>query len=169
MAKVLVTGMSGAGKSSAIVALETRGHRAVDTDTDEWSEWVTLPDGTRDWIWRAGAVCRLLAAPGAGHLFVSGCKTNQGRFYPRFDRIVLLTAPVEVLVARIRHRRTNPYGQRPEELAAILHHVATVEPLLRATATDVIDAAVPLDRVAAALERIAHEADGACGSAQRDR
>ena len=42
--KVLVTGMSGTGKSTALQVLGERGHRVVDTDTDEWSHWVTLPD-----------------------------------------------------------------------------------------------------------------------------
>jgi dephospho-CoA kinase len=43
MPKVLVTGMSGTGKSAALQALGERGHRVVDTDTDQWSHWVTHP------------------------------------------------------------------------------------------------------------------------------
>ncbi len=89
MAKVLVTGMSGTGKSAALRVLAERGHRVVDTDTAEWSRWVTLADGTRDWIWREDAMTSLLAGHTAGHLFVAGCKTNQGRFYPCFDQVVL--------------------------------------------------------------------------------
>jgi dephospho-CoA kinase len=45
MPKVLVTGMSGTGKSTALRALGERGHRVVDTDTDQWSYWVTSADG----------------------------------------------------------------------------------------------------------------------------
>ncbi len=51
MPKVLVTGMSGTGKSAALQVLGERGHRVVDTDTGEWSHWVTSPDGSPDWIW----------------------------------------------------------------------------------------------------------------------
>lgn len=40
MAKVLVTGISGTGKSAALLALGERGHRVVDTDTDQWCRWV---------------------------------------------------------------------------------------------------------------------------------
>ncbi|MGH3840656.1 MAG: hypothetical protein ACRDS0_04290 [Pseudonocardiaceae bacterium] len=47
MVRVLVTGMSGTGKSTALRALGQRGHRVVDTDSDEWCYWVTLPDGSR--------------------------------------------------------------------------------------------------------------------------
>ena len=35
---VLVTGMSGTGKSTALVELARRGHRVVDTDYGGWTE-----------------------------------------------------------------------------------------------------------------------------------
>jgi len=38
----VVIGNAGTGKSTLIRELATRGSRAVDTDTDEWSEWVTV-------------------------------------------------------------------------------------------------------------------------------
>ena len=55
MRKVLVTGMSGTGKSAALQMPGERGHRVVDTDTDQYSHRVTLPDGSPDWIWREDA------------------------------------------------------------------------------------------------------------------
>jgi len=125
MAKVLVTGMSGTGKSTALQILAARGHRTVDTDTDRWSHWVRLADGSPDWIWREQAIADLLAGHDGGSLFVAGCKSNQGRFYPRFDHVVLLSAPADVLLARIARRTNNPYGKRPDERAAILRHLAT--------------------------------------------
>src|SRR3954469_24481110 len=155
MAKVLITGMSGTGKSTALRLLARRGHRTVDTDTDRWSRWVTLPDGSPDWIWREQAMTELLAGHTSGSLFVAGCKSNQGEFYPRFDHIVLLSAPADVLLARIASRTTNPYGKRPGERAAVLEHLATVQPRLRATATLEIDAAAPIDEVVRRLERLA--------------
>jgi dephospho-CoA kinase len=154
MPKVLITGMSGTGKSTAVEALNSRGHRAVDTDSDDWSHWVTQPDGSSDWVWREDAVAELLTGRTDGSLFVAGCKTNQGRFYPLFDHIVLLSAPAEVLVARIARRSGNPYGKRPEEQALILEHLAVVEPLLRATATLEIDATAPIEEVLRRLEEL---------------
>ncbi len=155
MAKILITGMSGTGKSTALRHLERRGHTTVDTDTDAWSRWVTLPDGSADWIWREQAITDLLSGHGEGHLFVAGCKTNQGRFYPLFDHVVLLSAPAQVLLARIAARTDNPYGKRDEERDAILEHLAVVEPLLRATATAQIDATAPIEQVVRQLEELA--------------
>jgi AAA domain len=152
MPKVLVTGMSGTGKSAALQMLGQRGHRVVDTDTDEWSCWVTLPDGSADWIWREDAMASLLASYEHGHLFVAGCKTNQGKFYPQFDHIALLSAPADTLLARITARTSNPYGKRPEERALILRYLAEVEPRLRATATTEIDASAPLSQIVQQLE-----------------
>jgi dephospho-CoA kinase len=152
MPKVLVTGMSGTGKSTAVQMLSERGHRVVDTDTDEWSHWITLPDGSADWIWREDAITSLLASHEHGHLFVAGCKTNQGKFYPQFDHVALLSAPPGILLARITTRISNPYGKRPEERALILQHLAEVEPRLRATATIEIDASAPISQVVQQLE-----------------
>lgn len=152
MPKVLVTGMSGTGKSAALQLLRQRGHRVVDTDTDEWSHWVTLPDGSADWIWREEAITSLLAGHQHGHLFVAGCKTNQGKFCPQFDHIVLLSAPADILLARITARTANPYGKRPDERALILRHLAEVEPRLRATATIEIDASAALSEIVQQLE-----------------
>jgi dephospho-CoA kinase len=154
MTKILVTGMSGTGKSAALRTLGERGHRVVDTDTDEWSEWVTLPDGSPDWIWREDAIAALLASHCHGHLFVAGCKTNQGKFYPRFDQVVLLSAPADVLLARIAARTSNPYGKDPAQRAEILRNLAEVEPRLRATATTEIDATAPLSDVVRQLEAL---------------
>jgi shikimate kinase len=164
MTRILLTGMSGVGKSTAIAALGERGHRAVDTDAEEWSLWETLPDGTRDWVWREEAIARLLADDDGGTLFLAGCRSNQGRFYAHLDAVVLLTAPVEVLLDRIARRDTNPYGKSDEERALVLDHVATVEPLLRRTATHVLDATAPVPAVVEQLEAIAAAA-GRPGSA----
>jgi dephospho-CoA kinase len=154
MPRVLVTGMSGTGKSTALQVLGQRGHRVVDTDTGQWSYGVTSPDGSPDWIWREEAITRLLASHQHGHLFVAGCKTNQGKFYPQFDHIALLSAPAEVLLARISARDNNPYGKRPEEQTLILHYLAEVEPRLRATATIEIDATAPISQVVQQLEAL---------------
>ncbi|UQN05289.1 AAA family ATPase [Deinococcus sp. QL22] len=136
MRRILITGMSGTGKSSVIEALAARGFAAIDTDSDEWCEWQTEGEAAEtDWIWRADRIEELLSAPHGTALFLSGCKSNQGQFYPYFDQIVLLSAPPEVMLERIAARTNNPYGKTEAEREQIVQHLNWVEPLLRARAT----------------------------------
>jgi adenylate kinase family enzyme len=150
MAIVLVTGMSGTGKSSALAELARRGHRVVDTDYDGWTD-----EAGPERVWREGRIAALLDEHRDGTLFISGCVPNQRKFYPRFDAVVLLSAPVDVILDRVATRETNDYGKSDAERDLIAHDLATVEPLLRAGATAELDAAAPLDEVVDALERIA--------------
>ena len=160
--RVLLTGMSGTGKSAVIRELAARGFKAIDTDSDEWSTFVDAdpprPTGDPDWVWREDRIQRLLSEEDADVLFISGCKTNQSKFYPQLDHIILLSAPAAALVERLATRTSNPYGKDPDELAEILTFVETVEPLLRRSATLEIDTSAPLDDVVEAI--IAHVRPG---------
>ena len=151
MRRILVTGMSGTGKSTALAELAQRGFRVVDTDDPPWSEWSESDGG---YLWREDLMTDLLAGDDGPTLYVSGTVSNQGRFYPRFDAVVLLSATAEVLLERIESRTTNDYGKAPEERALILEHIAEVEPLLRAGCTHEIDAAQPLGDVVERLVAI---------------
>lgn len=64
---------------------------------------------------REDLVQRLLAGDSGDVLFVSGCATNQVKSRSQFDHIILLSAPADVLIERLRSRTTNAYGKRPEE------------------------------------------------------
>ena len=152
---VLITGMSGAGKSTVLAELERRGHRAVDTDYDGWSVEEPEPDGGFRQLWREDRIDRLLDDHADGTLFISGTVENQGRFYPRFAAVVLLTAPPEVLLARVADRPGKTYGKSDRDRALIAEHIRTVEPLLRATATIEIDTRRPIAEIADRLEQIA--------------
>ena len=99
MKRVLITGMSGTGKSSLLDELAARGYRTVDTD---YGGYFQVIDGERRW--REDRISALLSsAPDEfpGVLFVQGTTRNQVLFYPCFDRIVLLSAPPEVLAERL--------------------------------------------------------------------
>jgi hypothetical protein len=89
----------------------------------------------------------LLDAPRVGHLFIAGTVAGQGNFYARFDAVVLLSAPVQVLLRRIASRTTNDFGTGSEDQKRIIGDVAAVEPLLRRRATLEVDARRPLDEV----------------------
>lgn len=157
MRKVLVTGMSGTGKSSALAELHRLGFQVVDTDEGEWTAWSDREGG---YVWREDLLTKLLAREEGPPLYVSGTVSNQGKFYPRFDAIVLLSAPADVLLHRIESRSTNPYGKTAEQRELILRHLAEVEPLLRRTCTHEIDAAQPLGVVVEQLARLGEPVRG---------
>jgi shikimate kinase len=143
--------MSGTGKSSALAALERRGFQVVDTDHGEWTEWSESEGG---YVWREDLMAALLRRADGPSLYVSGTVSNQGRFYDRFDAVVLLSAPADVLLSRIASRTTNPYGKSSEDRAVILSHLAEVEPRLRRTCTHEIDATQPLASVVEQLAEL---------------
>jgi shikimate kinase len=151
--RVLLTGMSGTGKSTVIAELAARGYKAIDTDYGNWHEWVTVA-GEPDWVWREDRIRDLLATEDAEVLFVSGTASNQGQFYRQFDHVVLLSAPTPVIVDRLATRTNNPYGKHPDELARVLGHIESVEPLLRRGATLEVDTSVPLDQVVETIVRL---------------
>jgi shikimate kinase len=161
--RILITGMSGTGKSAVIAELAARGHRAVDLDCEEYSEWVDVSDdeapGTpvepgRDWIWREDRVRELLdgAEP---VVFAGGCAANMGGFLERFDEVVLLHAPEAVVVSRLRTRPPGAHGSGPGEIERVLALTRTVEPLLARAATLELDTSAPLADVADAVGRLA--------------
>jgi dephospho-CoA kinase len=147
--RVLLTGMSGTGKSSVVRELVARGYKAVDTD-DGWC--APQPDGRQ--LWREDAVAALLAEEDTDVLFVAGCEENQVTFHAQFDHIVLLTAPLETLLERLATRTDNPYGKEPGELRRVLEDVETVEPRLRRAATHEIRTTPPLDEVVTTILRL---------------
>lgn len=74
MKRVLLTGMSGVGKSTVVGELEARGYKAIDTDNGGWSHWVDAETGRAapapeegeeawealDWVWREERMARVL-------------------------------------------------------------------------------------------------------------
>jgi len=159
--RMLLTGMSGVGKSTVIEELAARGYRAVDTDYGGLSELVSVPEDEptglgrgQDWAWQEDRIQDLLSADDTEVLFLGGTSPNQGKFYPLFDHVVLLTAPADVIVERLATRTTNPYGKRPEEVARVLGLPQTVEPVLRRGAGHVVDTNVPLAWVVAKVLRL---------------
>jgi len=156
MTAVLVTGMSGTGKSTVLAELARRGHRVVDTDDDGWSEDVPAAGGSgSEQLWREERIAALLSDGRDGPIFVSGCVANQGGFYPRFAAVVLLSVPEPLLLARVAARATNTFGKSDEERSRILSDLHQIEPLLRRGATAEIDTRIPVAEVADRVETIA--------------
>lgn len=143
MRRILITGMSAVGKSTVIEVLRRRGHKAVDLDSPEWSEYGHVNDDhatdpESEWLWREDRVDDLLSSEDADVLFVSGCARNQGQFYPLFDRVILLTASEAVTKGRLAARTNNEFGKTVEEVSKILTDKEEFEERLREGADVVI-------------------------------
>ena len=155
-----MTGMSGTGKSSALAELGRRGYRVVDTDDPGWREYreyVESSDEVRrgEWLWVEERMTGLLDSDDGRSLFVQACVRNQSKLYDRFNAVVLLSAPADVILDRIACRTTNNYGKTPVERAMILDDLDRVEPRLRASCTHELDASRPLADIVADLTAIA--------------
>ena len=107
-----------------------------------------------DWVWREDRIDDLLATEDVHILFLSGCAVNMGQFLPHFDHIILLSAPADTIVQRLKTRTNNDYGEHPDEVARVLALQRTVEPLLRKVATHEIDTWAPVDQVVATILRL---------------
>ena len=163
MTCVLVSGMSGTGKSSALAELGRRGYRVVDTDDPGWREYRESAESSDElhrgeWLWVEDRITELLDSDDGRSLFVQGCVRNQSKFYDRFNAVVLLSALADVILDRIARRTTNDYGKAPSERAMILDDLAKIEPLLREGCTHELDASRPLADIVADLTAIASRA-----------
>ena len=147
--RVLVTGMSGTGKSTLTRELRRRGYVAFDADDDAFSE----PRADGRWGWRMDAIAELLTQD-RELVFFAGCSEEQSLL--PFDYRVLLTIPRAMLIDRLRTRTENGYGRAGSELAQVLSDLEEVELLLRRSADLVLTTTEPppavADRLLKAIE-----------------
>jgi broad-specificity NMP kinase len=143
MNHVLITGMSGVGKTTVVEELRHRGFICIDMDEPGWS--FMDPDGHQHWD--VERLERVMNEAGNKRFFVSGCAEEQAALYHRFRAIILLSAPRQVMVERICSRSSNSYGQNPEEMARILADLDEIEPHLRERCTYEIETTAPVNDV----------------------
>lgn len=144
MTRILITGMSGTGKSTVLRLLQQLGFKTVETDETGWcvpedGDW-SQPDEM--WILDEARITALLDEHLDRHLFVSATRANQGTFYDRFEHVVVLRAPLNVMLTRVQSRSSNPFGSTIEQRRKIEFDTNETEPLLIRTADLVIDTSV---------------------------
>jgi broad-specificity NMP kinase len=160
---VLVSGISGSGKTSVCAALRERGHVAVEADWEGYCHWVDRSTGAvvtdppypvpPGWIKRFGWLIdserlqSLAEASTASIAFVCGHAENAEDVAPLFDRIVCLVIDEDTLRHRLATRTNNAFGKNPDELEVAVHRNAEVVAELQALGAVTIDAVRPLHEV----------------------
>lgn len=141
---VLITGMSGVGKTAVIEELRRRGYTCIDMDEAGWS----FMDCDGHQHWNVPRLEEVLSEASNGRIFVSGCAEEQAALYDSFSAIILLSAPRDVMVSRLQSRPGNSHGQYPTEMALIMADLEAIEPLLRARCTHELQTTIPVAEVA---------------------
>lgn len=137
MTIIFVTGLSGVGTSSALEQLEKQGYNVVDTDYGYMKEMESGEIEER--VWDEEKITLVLEKYKQSHLFISGCYSNQVKFYKHFDYVVLLKAELNVMLDRINKRTSNNYGKSPEERTEVIESYENVLPLLEKSSDIIID------------------------------
>ena len=168
MPTALITGSSGAGKTSVAAELARRGWRAIDTDIEPGLARWEGPDGAvverpkhpshewlavYRWAWDAARFEDLVAEVGPGWLVLCGNSSNATDFIERIDRIVLLEIDVATMLRRLdKDTRDNDFGAVGDTRDQLIRWLPGYQERLRAIGADVIDATGPLDAVVEAVE-----------------
>jgi len=62
-------------------------------------------------LWVEERIAGLRGSDDGRSLFVEGCVRNQSKFYDRFDAVVLLSAPADVILDRVAPERRPDTGR----------------------------------------------------------
>lgn len=145
--RILITGMSGVGKSTVVQALRGLGFVAIDMDEPGWASCDEFGHQRWDVLRLQEFMGRHLSEP----LFVSGCSEDQVALYQQFSKIILLTAPKSVIIQRLACRTGNSYGKQQAELGEVMRNLDEIEPFLRKSATHEIVTTQPINAVVEAI------------------
>jgi dephospho-CoA kinase len=162
---VLVTGISGAGKSSVCVELCRRGYEAHDVDLDDNAVWIDRESGhvspghasrsadsstwfeQHDWCVVPEKVAALAERARDRVVFLCGMTKNETDVAHLISRVVHLSIDADTVRRRVDARTTNDFGKAEHEMAAILDWHETAERDHRAAGAVIIDATQPLAQV----------------------
>jgi thymidylate kinase len=168
----LVTGVSGAGKSTVARRLAAAGHWAVSADGDDllcsWTDHTGRPArrpahpdaawlADHEWRWdpdRLDAILAHAATTGVPAAWVCGRADNAHRLLDRFDVVFLLDVDSDTAVARLSGPgRGNDFGRVGDTLTAALAGHGDFVRRWRARGAIPVDARSDLDAVVRELLR----------------
>lgn len=124
MPKVLLTGMSGVGKTTILNYLKAEGFLTVDLDSDGW---INYDIHEEDYLMDTTKITDFLRLYEKESIFLGGTTINQRDIYSYLDFVIALTAPTEIMRERIYKRDNNPFGKTEEEWSKIVNDKITFE------------------------------------------
>jgi broad-specificity NMP kinase len=160
--KILVTGVSGTGKTSVARALAAQGVMTVDMDLlSHWENKETKarvgwdPGSTDEWnaahTWVVDIEKLKAELLNDEHVVVAGHAANEDEYLPLFDKTFTLVCRPETIVKRIEQRTDNDFGKHPVEQERILEWHKSFDKYMEAKGAIPLDAERPIDEVVAEL------------------
>jgi hypothetical protein len=167
MSAVLITGMSGAGKSTIAGELARRGLASLDADGDpslarsvdldgNVVEDEAVPDfawlARHNWAWDPARLDELIRAAAPATLYVCGGAENELELAGRFTQVFLLELDEPTMLARLdAPSRDNDWGRIGDTREYLRRRLPLVQGRLRASGAIPIDARQPLTQVVDAI------------------
>jgi adenylate kinase family enzyme len=163
MSAVLITGCSGAGKTTIAPVLARRGLTAIDSDDDPLLARMVdaagnvvenepaAPDldwiSRHSWSWDPARLDGLIRAAAPATLYVCGGAANELELADRFSHMFLLEIDEPTLLARVDARQNNDWGRIGDTREHLRRFLPEYQARLRAFGVIPVDARQPLDQV----------------------
>jgi adenylate kinase family enzyme len=167
MSAVLITGMSGAGKSTIAEVLARRGLTSIDADNDPLLarsvdcdgnvvEDMSVPDfawlARHSWEWDPARLDELIRAAAPATLYVCGGADNELEMVDRFTAVFLLELDEPTMLARLdAPSRDNDWGRIGDTREYLRRKLPVIQDRLRASGAIPIDARQPVGHVVEAI------------------
>jgi adenylate kinase family enzyme len=166
MSAVLITGCSGAGKSTIASVLAGHGLAAIDSDDDPLLarsvdaagnvvDEPAQPDlawlSRHSWAWDPVRLDAVIRAAGPATLYVCGGAANELELADRFTQLFLLEIDEPTMLVRIDAREDNDWGRIGDTREHLRRFLPGYQARLRAFGAIPVDARQPLDQVVDAI------------------
>jgi hypothetical protein len=168
MSAVLITGCSGAGKTTIAAVIARRGLASLDADDDPLlartvdlagnvvEEEPEEPDfawlSRHSWAWDPGRLDDLIRAAAPATLYVCGGAANELELADRFTQVFLLEIDEPTMLARLDARRDyHDWGHIGDTREYLRHKLPELQDRLRAFGAIPINARQPLNQVVDAI------------------
>lgn len=151
MVRILLTGMSGVGKSTVLRKLQSENSLTIDLDD---GDWMYFDDRANDFLMDIPKLKNFMKMNSDKHIFLAGTASNQSRLYVDLDCVIALTAPLSVMKERIKSRTDNPFGKSETEWEKIEKDTMEFEERIKKSSDYVIDTSQPLEDTVKKIERL---------------